>query len=142
MNLKTTIGIVAGIIVWWVAFYTSLAVFAFFWPALIEAGRPAIENNDWSQITTAMLSLLIVMYLWVNPIAGWLTVFITKNRNHAWITAIPLFLYAAYAHFYNLWNLLPDWYNLAVPILIPPLVYVGGRLVKLEASQLLEGAEG
>ena len=126
-------GIVAGFIIWWVAFYASLAVFGFFWPALMEAGRPAVENNDYSHFTTTMLSLFIVMYFWVNPIAGWLTVFITKNRNHAWITAIPLFLYAAFMHFYMLWNNLPDWYNLAVVMLMPPLVYLGGRLVKLEA---------
>ena len=132
MNIKSISGIVAGVIIWWAAFYMTLAIFVFFWPALIEAGRAAITDNDWSQITTPMLSLLLLMYFWVNPVAGWLTVFITKNRNHAWITAIPLFLYAAFMHLYMLWNNLPDWYNLAVIILIPPLVYLGGRLVKLE----------
>ena len=125
-------GIVAGFIIWWVALFASGIVFSFLWPAFMEASQVMRENNDYSQLTTPMLSLFIVMYFWVNPIAGWLTVFITKNRNHAWITVIPLFLYAAHAHFYRLWNILPDWYNLAVVILIPPLVYLGGRLVKLE----------
>ncbi len=134
MNFKIVAGIAAGFVSWWLAFYATTAVFAVAWPEMLEAGRPAIRDNDWSHITGSMLSLLLLMYFWVNPIAGWVTVFITKNRKHALITVIPLFAYAAYAHFYNLWNLLPDWYNLAVPILIPPLVYLGGSLVKLEGS--------
>jgi len=132
MTIESVLGIVAGFISWWAAFYGSTAIFAALWPALVEAGRPAIQENDWSHITTPMLLLLITMYLWVNPIAGWVTVRISGNRKLAWITIIPLFSYAAWMHFYTLWGLLPDWYNVMVVVMIPPLVYAGGLLIKLE----------
>ena len=130
MNTKSKIvvGVISGVVIWWVAFYASTAVFILLWPELLEVGRAAVQENDWSQITTPMLILLIAMYFWVNPIAGWLTTIITKNRNHVWITMIPLVLYAIQAHWFRLWNVLPDWYNLAVVLLIPPLVYLGGWL--------------
>ena len=126
--MRSILGILAGFIGWWVAFYASLVIFAAVWPGLLDMGRRALESNDYGQISTPALTLLIVMYFWVNPIAGWLTVLITRNRNDALITAMPLFAYAAFAHYYRLWNNLPDWYNLIVPVLIPPLVYLGGRL--------------
>lgn len=130
MKIRPLLGILAGLVAWWVAFYASTAVFTFVWPALAEAGRPAVESNDFTRLTTPMLLLFIAMYFWVNPLAGWVTVFITKNRKHAWFTAIPLLLYAGVMHFYVLWNNLPDWYNVAVPVLIPPLVYGGGLLAR------------
>ncbi|MFT7470635.1 MAG: hypothetical protein ACI8XU_000527 [Kiritimatiellia bacterium] len=79
-----------------------------------------------------MLLLLLTMYLWVNPIAGSVTVRISGNRKLVWLTVIPLFSYAAWMHFYTLWGLLPDWYNLMVVVMIPPFVYAGGLLVKLK----------
>jgi hypothetical protein len=130
MTIKPVLAVFAGFISWWAAFYGSTALFAALWPALIESGRSAIQGNDWSHITTPMLLLLLSMYLWVSPLAGWVTARISENRKLVGITIIPLFAYAAWAHFYNLWGLLPDWYKLIVPVIIPPLVYAGGLLVK------------
>lgn len=130
MKIRTIVGVLSGLVVWWVLFYLSVGIFAALWPAMQEAGRPAVENGDFSQLTAPMLALLIVMYFWVNPVAGWLTVFITKNRNHVWVVVVPLFLFASFQHFYVLWDNLPDWYNVLVPILIPPLVYLGGIFAK------------
>ncbi|MEX1034175.1 MAG: hypothetical protein WDZ30_12500 [Cellvibrionaceae bacterium] len=130
MNIRAVLGVPAGFVTWWVLFYASTFVFAALWPAFQEAGRPAVESGDFSQLTTGMLSLLVVMYFWVNPLSGLVTVLITRNRKHAWFTAAPIFLFAAYQHFYFLWNNLPDWYNVLVPLLVPPLVFLGGMLVK------------
>lgn len=130
LETRTIAGIFAGVIIWWVAFYASTGLFILLWPELLEVGRAAVRDNDWSLVTTPMLVMLIVMYFWVNPIAGWLTVYITRNRSYSWITVVPLTLYAVQAHWFRLWNVLPDWYNLAVVLLIPPLVYAGGMLVK------------
>lgn len=134
MKLRIPLGILAGLLIWWVMFYASGTVFMYFWPAMLEAAGPVVENNDFSQFTTPMLLLLIVMYLWVNPIAGWLIVYITKNRDHVWIASVLMLIYAGYIHWFQLWNNLPDWYNVLVPIMIPPLMYLGGRLVKLKAQ--------
>jgi len=130
MTMKPLLGVVAGFISWWLVFFATTTLFAAIWPALTEAGRFAVEEDDWSHISTPMLLLLLSMYLWVNPIAGWMTVRISENRKLVWVTILPLFAYAAWMHFYTLWGQLPDWYNLIVPVIIPPLVYAGGLLAK------------
>ncbi|GJM12213.1 MAG: hypothetical protein DHS20C12_06160 [Pseudohongiella sp.] len=138
---RSIAGVAAGFIAWWVAFYSSMGVFAYFWPEILDAGQVAISDNDWSLISTPMLILFTVMYFWINPIAGWLTVAITKNRRDAIITTIPLVLFAAFQHWYTLWNLLPNWYNLVVVILIPPLIFFGGRIAKIEEQTSVSRSE-
>lgn len=128
INFRVVGGLAAGITVWWLTFYISLGTFVLLWPEILDAGQAAVRDNDWSLLTTPMLVLFTVMYFWVNPIAGWLTVRITRNLTHTLITAIPLILYAAFQHWYALWGLLPDWYNIIVVLLIPPLVYLGGKM--------------
>ena len=136
-KLKTRIilGVIAGFLTWWVTFLAIAGLFVLLIPGYLEAGRLAQDQNDWSQFSNSMLLFMTAMYVVINPITGWVTVFITRNRNCVWATMAPLILYAAHAHLYRLWNILPDWYNLAVVFLIPPLVYLGGRIVKLEPAQ-------
>ncbi len=129
MKIRTITGIALGFLTWWFAFYVSLAIFTFVWPEFRSAAQPVLENNDYSQFTALMLSVLTGMYFWVNPLAGWVTVKITKNRRHIWFTATPIFLFASFNHLYVLWGNLPGWYNVLVPVLIPPLVFLGGTLI-------------
>jgi|APSaa5957512535_1039671.scaffolds.fasta_scaffold125654_2 hypothetical protein len=130
MSYKIPLGILAGFGCWWAAFFLIGYSAVFINPALLEAVRPAIADNDWSLITTSMFIGAIVMYFFINPLAGWITVFITRNKIHAAITALPLTLYAISAHWFRLWGILPGWYNIMVVLLIPPLVYLGGYFVK------------
>lgn len=127
---RTALGVVVGLVIWWIAFYASLFAFAFAWPALNEAAKPALEHADFSQITTPMWILFLTMYLWVNPIAGWVTVLVGKKSSDVWIVAAIMGLYAAFMHYYRLWGVYPDWYNVLVPISIPPLMYAGARWAK------------
>jgi hypothetical protein len=124
---KTALAVIAGLVAWWIAFYASLFAFVLAWPALNEAVRPALESNEFSRITTPMWALFLSMYLWVNPIAGWVTAVIGKKRSGVWIAAGIMGLYAAFMHYYVLWGVYPSWYNLLVPISIPPLMYLGAR---------------
>ncbi len=128
---RTVLAAVAGLVTWWIAFYASLIAFVFAWPALYEATRPALATGDFSQLTTPMWTLFLSMYLWVNPVAGWVTAVIGKRRNAVWIVAGIMALYAAFMHYYTLWGVYPSWYNLLVPISIPPLMYVGARVAKV-----------
>jgi hypothetical protein len=127
---RTVLAVIAGLATWWVAFYASLAAFVLAWPALREATRPALASGDFSQITTPMWLLFLSMYLWVNPVSGWVATVIAKRHNAAWIVAALMGLYAAYMHYYSLWSVYPSWYNVLVPISIPSLVYVGARCAK------------
>ena len=67
---RTILAVIAGLLVWWLAFYASLTAFVLAWPALYEAARPALANGDFSRLTTPMWLLFLSMYLWVNPLAG------------------------------------------------------------------------
>lgn len=70
---RTAFGVIVGIVTWWIAFWASLAIFVSAWPALYEATRPALARGDVSRFTTPMWLLFLSMYLWVNPVAGWVT---------------------------------------------------------------------
>ena len=128
---RTILAVIAGLVVWWIAFYASLAAFVVAWPALYEATKPALANGDFSQLTTPMWLLFLSMYLWVDPLAGGIAAVIGKTRTAMWIVAGLMGLYAAYMHYYMLWDVYPRWYNVLVPISIPPLMYVGARLAKV-----------
>lgn len=134
MNTKVIVGVVTGIVSWWAAFLTIAGVIVYSSPEVLEAGRIAQEQNDYSQFSTATLLLLMVMWAFVNPFAGWLTAYITKSQKYVWIAMAPLLIYAIYAHWFRLWDNLANWYNVAVVVVIPPLMYVGSMLVNLESS--------
>jgi hypothetical protein len=46
MTIKPVPAVIAGFVSWRAAFYGSTAIFLTIWPALIEEGRPAIQDND------------------------------------------------------------------------------------------------
>ncbi len=128
MNYRVAIGIVVGFLSWWVGLFITGYTAVFTIPGLRESVRPAIYDDNWSLLSTPMFIGAIVMYCFLNPFSGWLTALITKNATHALLTAVPLTLYAVTAHWFRLWNILPDWYNILVVVMIPPLVYLGGTL--------------
>jgi len=136
MNTKGILAIVAGILSWWVGFFAIGGAFALLVPGFIEASRIAQSENDWSQFTTPLLLCLVAMYFVINPLAGWVTTLIAKNQKYVWGTIILLTLYAAHSHLYRLWDNLANWYNVAVVVLIPPLAYLGSKLIKTEAAKL------
>ncbi|MCG8413938.1 MAG: hypothetical protein MI746_06945 [Pseudomonadales bacterium] len=127
------LGVVAGFISWWGGIFVVGGSIALFIPELLEAGRLAQEENDFSQFTSAMLGPMLAGYLFINPFSAWLTVKISNYRSDVWIVMVPLFLYAIHAHWYRLWGILPDWYNIGVVILIPPLMILGGRISDIQS---------
>lgn len=128
MNYRTPMGIFVGFLSWWAALFATGYIAVFTIPGFREAVRPAIYDNNWASISTPMLVGAILLYCILNPLSGWITARITMNSFHAVVTAIPLTLYAITAHWIRLWNVLPDWYNVLVVVMIPPLVYLGGKL--------------
>ncbi len=133
MNTRVIVGVVTGIISWWAAFFAIGGVIVYSNPEVLEAGRIAQEQNDYSQFSTTTLLLLMVMWVFVNPFAGWLTTYISRSQKYVWIAMAPLLIYAIHAHWFRLWDNLANWYNVAVVIVIPPMMYLGSMLVKLES---------
>ena len=137
MNVRTAAGIVLGIAVWWVLFMASTFLIVVAWPTS-EAFRQAVfDAGDYSVFPTAMLLAFLAMYVPIGLIAGRAAVSITRVARHAWIVAAPILLFALFQHLYVLWNNLPNWYNVAVVLLIAPFIVVGGRSVKPSGSPIL-----
>ncbi len=130
MKFRSVIGIIAGAISWWAALIAFSLIASIISPELREMGREVVRNDNYGALTTPVLAMMVFIYLWINPLSGFITVQITKSRTYAGYVAVPLTLYAVHAHWYRLWGILPDWYNLVVVIMIPPLIYLGGSLTK------------
>ncbi len=134
MNTRAIVGVVTGIVSWWAAFLAIAGIIVYSNPEILEAGRIAQEQNDYSQFSTTTLLLLMVMWVFVNPFAGWLTTYISRSQKYVWIAMAPLLIYAVYSHWFRLWDNLANWYNVAVVLVIPPLMYAGSMFVKLESG--------
>jgi hypothetical protein len=128
VRVHTVIGVVAGLVSWWILFLLSLTLFAIAWPDFGEAGERAQRSGDFSQLTPAMLALLLGSYVYINGIAGWVTQRIAGHRAAVWIASSAIFAYATFQHLHLLWSKLPAWYNLGVVALIFPLSILGGAL--------------
>lgn len=127
MKIRTTVGVAAGIAVWWSLFLASTFLIVVAWPASERFRQSVFEAGDYSVFPVAMLLLFLIMYIPIGLLAGRATVSITRDRRHAWIVAAPLLLFAAYQHLFVLWNNLPNWYNVAVVAVIAPGIVLGGR---------------
>jgi len=130
VKTRTVVGIIVGFASWWVVFLLSLALMALLWPAFGEVGRSVQGSNDYSTLTTGMLALLLGEYVYINGIAGWVTVKITERKSAVWIAGAPIVAYAGYEHLHVLWDALPAWYNLGVVGFIYPFSFLGGSLAR------------
>jgi hypothetical protein len=101
---------------------------ALLWPAMRDVATSVQQSGDYSGFATSMLALLLGGYVYINGIAGWLTVKITGRTSTVWIALAPIVAYAVYWHLYVGWDVLPAWYNLGVVGLIYPFGMLGGSL--------------
>jgi hypothetical protein len=60
-----------------------------------------------------------------NGAAGFATQWVGRSQRLVWIGAGVLFAYFAYNHWWSLWGVMPDWYNVLVVIPVVPLVWLG-----------------
>jgi hypothetical protein len=137
MKVRTVVGIIVGFLSWWALFFVTLGLVALLWPAFGEVGKSVRASNDYSTLTTGMLVLLLGAYVYINGLAGWATVRISRRRSAVWIYGALIFAYAAYQHLHVLWDSLPVWYNLGVVGFIYPFSFLGASLVRMRQEPLL-----
>lgn len=126
--MRIVVGIIVGIVAWWLLFMLTLIGLSAAWPALAEAGRRVQESGDFGAISAAMLAMLLATYVYINGIAGWSAGRIARRWSAVWIAATPVFAYAVFQHLFRLWGDLPAWYNLGVVAFVYPFSLMGGRL--------------
>ena len=126
--IRSIVAVVAGCIVWSVAFPLLAFLEARFWPELAKAGRAYFEMDTYLVFSTAMLASFQVLWPITNAAAGLVTGLIGKQRTEVSVLAIILVLYFAYNHLWALWDDLPIWYNVLVVLLVVPMVLAGGAI--------------
>ena len=134
MNIRSIAGIVLGIVLWWALFLVLSYAIVVMWPGSESYQQALFERGDYSVIPTGALVVLLVMFVVIGLVSGWVAAAISRNEVHAWIVAIPILLFAAFQHLYKLWGNLPDWYNIAVVLLIWPFIILGARLRRSPAT--------
>lgn len=132
MNRRTIAGIASGFLILWVIFYFFAVIMVMAWPGMREVVIQVRDNNDYSGLTPAMLVAYIVVWSLSYLGTGWVTVKITGRGIHALVAITPFFLFAAYNHFYAMWELFPPVYNLAVVLPVYPLAWLGGKMAGSE----------
>lgn len=128
MTIRPAAGFIIGIFIWWFLFMAVGTGFGMAWQAYRDAARFMFETGDFSRFSTIMLLMNWGLFVIVGLLTGWLVSLIGKSRTAASALAVLAFLYMGFNHFYRVWGLLPDWYNIVVPFIIAGSIALGGRL--------------
>jgi hypothetical protein len=134
MSVRSIAGIVVSIVIWWALFLFLSFAIVVMWPGSESYRQALFEKGDYSVLPTGALVVLLLMFVVIGLFVGWVTAAITRNELHAWAVAVPIFLFAAFQHLYTLWGNLPDWYNIAVVLLIWPFIILGARFRRSPAT--------
>lgn len=131
VSLRTIAAIVVGCAGWWFLFLAVGIGFGLLWPEYREAARFMFSEGDLSHFRTPMLFLNLVVFAIAGLAVGWVVTLIGRSRIPALVVALLYLLYMAVNHYILVWDELPAWYNLVVPLFISGAIVLGGRLVSV-----------
>jgi len=122
--------VVAGVIAWPLTALTIILPMLLVWPGFsFSQARQAPDPFD--LFTTDLQAAFLIVYLFAATASGWITVYISKQRNHARYVAALLAIYLSANHLYLEWDAFPPWYNWLVVLPVIPMVLYGGKLVPI-----------
>lgn len=104
--------------------------FGLLWPDYREAARFMFSEDDLSHFTTPMLFLNFMVFISAGLVMGWLVSVISKNRIAGLVAGLLYLLLMGFNHYVLVWDELPGWYNLVVPLIISGSIVLGSRLVR------------
>ena len=130
MKLRPIFAVVAGYLAWAAGFWVPAFALALAWPELRPLAQLAFEEGRYDVFETPMLVSFQVIWIVANGAAGFVARLIAKRRLEVWVLAALLFAYFAYNHLWALWNVMPDWYNVLVVVLVVPGVLLGSRVAE------------
>lgn len=128
MSIRAIAAVVVGCAAWWFFFLAIGIGFGLLLPGYQEAARYMFREGDLSHFTTPMLFLNFVVFMFAGLAVGWLASLIGKSPIPALVVAGLYLLYMAINHYIVVWDELPGWYNLVVPLVIAGSIVLGGRL--------------
>jgi len=128
MFLRAAGGVLLGLALWWLLFFALGIGIGLLWPQYRDAARVMMQERTFQLFTTSMLFTNYLVFATAGAVAGWVSAAIARKSSIA-IAAI-LFVYAGLQHYLLLWNKLPDWYNVTIPLVIAGSVWLAGRLAE------------
>jgi uncharacterized membrane protein (DUF485 family) len=120
-------GVVLGLALYWLLFLALGVSFGLVWPDYRDAARVMMQERSFRLFTLPMFLANFVVFAVAGYAAGWLSTRISKTTKSATATTAILLVYAVTEHYILLWNQLPDWYNLTIPLVIAGSFWLGGR---------------
>jgi hypothetical protein len=128
MLWRVAIGVLLGLAVWWLLFFAVGIGIGLVWPDYREAARVMMQEQSFRLFALPLLLANYLLFAVAGVVAGRVSTAIDKTGKAALISAGLLLIYAGVQHYIRLWNQLPDWYNLTIPVVISVSVWLGGRV--------------
>jgi hypothetical protein len=127
--LRNILAVILGLILCNVVFsglaYGTLII----WPDYAIHGHRWIDQRIFT-FPPIMASLNLLFWALSFAAAGAATARIARDGWTVWVAAGIMQLYAVYVHLYELWSVIPWWYNIIVVILVIPATLFGARAVR------------
>jgi hypothetical protein len=138
MVWRSVAGGILGFVLWWLLFFAFGVGIGLLWPDYRDAARVMAQEGDFRLFTLPMLLANLLVFAVAGIVAGSLTTRLAKSRRSALVLAALLLVYAIIEHYILLWDQLPHWYNVIVPVVIAGFIWVGSRITMFGAG----GSEG
>ena len=129
-RVRSVLALPAGYAAWVFAFWTPVFLVSLVWLTLSEVGQQFWQEQRYDIFPTSTLVVFQFVWLLANGAAGFVTQWVGRSQRLVWIGAGLLFAYFAYNHWWALWGVMPDWYNVLVVIPVVPLVWLGSFLAR------------
>lgn len=129
-RLRNALALPAGYAAWVAAFWTPILLASLVWGTLSDVGQEFWREQRYDIFPTSTLVFFQLAWLLANGAAGFVAQWVGRSRRLVWIGAGLLFAYFAYNHWWALWGVMPDWYNVLVVIPVVPMVWLGSVLAR------------
>jgi hypothetical protein len=142
MNWRSIVAGIVGLALWVFLFYALGIGVGLVWTGYREAARVMFQERSFLLFTVPMLFANLLVFFLSGYTAGQVSTVIARHRGAALVLSVLLLIYAVTEHYWLLWDSLPSWYNLIVPIVIAGSVWLGGRLATLPEGRVETESRG
>jgi hypothetical protein len=140
--VRGVIGVVVGVVVWWMGFFGLARVLYLIWPAYAAAAHEFVVTGV-SGFTATMYGWNALFWVLAEIAGGWAAVLVARRRESAWVLGALLMAFLCFMHLYLEWDRFPGLYNFAVALPSGVAVLLGGRLAgRFVRSRAAVGSAG
>lgn len=129
-RVRSTLALPAGYAAWVLAFWAPIILASLVWSTLSEVGQQFWEEQRYDIFPTSTLIFFQFVWLLANGAAGFVAQWVGRSSRLFWIGAGLLIVYFIYNHWWALWGVMPDWYNVLVVLPVVPMAWFGSLLAK------------